>query len=103
MLSKKIKIKDIEKFLSENPNFFIEQPQILEGLKFPSLKKNSGLENKIVSFKDWLINNLRFEKEGLIENAKYNYLTQKKIHQAVISKATLHLLDSIKSTSENEK
>ena len=85
MLSKKIKIKDIEKFLSENPNFFIEQPQILEGLKFPSLKKNNGLENKVVSFKDWLINNLRFEKEGLIENAKYNYLTQKKIHQAVIS------------------
>ena len=42
MLSKKIKIKDIEKFLSENPNFFIEQPQILEGLKFPSLKKNNG-------------------------------------------------------------
>ena len=85
MLGKKIKIKDIEKFLSENPNFFIEQPQILEGLKFPSLKKNNGLENKVVSFKDWLINNLRFEKEGLIENAKYNYLTQKKIHQAVIS------------------
>ena len=84
MLSKKIKIKDIEKFLFENPNFFIEQPQVLEGLKFPSLKKNS-LENKVVSFKDWLINNLRFEKKGLIENAKYNYLTQKKIHQAVIS------------------
>ena len=85
MLGKKIKIKDIEKFLSENPNFFIEQPQILEDLKFPSFKKNNGLENKVVSFKDWLINNLRFEKEGLIENAKYNYLTQKKIHQAVIS------------------
>ena len=84
MLSKKIKIKDVERFLSENPNFFIEQPQILEGLKFPSLKKN-GLGNKVISFKDWLINNLRFEKEGLIENAKYNYLTQKKIHQAVIS------------------
>ena len=85
MLSKKIKIKDIEKFLSENPSFFIEHPQILESLKFPSLKKNNSLGNKVVSFKDWLINNLRFEKEGLIENAKYNYLTQKKIHQAVIS------------------
>ena len=85
MLSKKIKIKDIEKFLSENPNFFIEHPQILQSLKFPSLKKNNSLGNKVVSFKDWLINNLRFEKEGLIENAKYNYLTQKKIHQAVIS------------------
>ena len=85
MLSKKIKIKDIEKFLFENPNFFIEQPQVLEGLKFPSLKKKNSLENKVVSFKDWLINNLRFEKKGLIENAKYNYLTQKKIHQAVIS------------------
>ncbi len=85
MLGKKIKIKDIEKFLSENPNFFIEQPQVLEGLKFPSLKKKNGFENKVVSFKDWLINNLRFEKKGLIENAKYNYLTQKKIHEAVIS------------------
>ena len=85
MLSKKIKIEDIEKFLSENPSFFIEHPQILQSLKFPSLKKNNSIGNKVVSFKDWLINNLRFEKEGLIENAKYNYLTQKKIHQAVIS------------------
>ena len=85
MLGKKIKIKDVQKFLSENPNFFVEQPQILEVLKFPPLKKNKNLGNKVVSFKDWLINNLRFEKEGLIENAKYNYLTQKKIHQAVIS------------------
>ena len=85
MLSKKIKIKDIEKFLSENPSFFIEHPQILQSLKFPSLKKKNSIGNKVVSFKDWLINNLRFEKEGLIENAKYNYLTQKKIHQAVIS------------------
>ena len=39
MLGKKIKIKDVQKFLSENPNFFVEQPQILEVLKFPSLKK----------------------------------------------------------------
>ena len=85
MLSKKIKIKDIEKFLSENPNFFIEQPQILKGLNFPVLKKNNDSRNKVVSFKDWLISNLRFEKEGLIENAKHNYLTQKKIHQAAIS------------------
>ena len=85
MLSKKIKIEDIEKFLSENPSFFIEHPQILQSLKFPSLKKKNSIGNKVVSFKDWLINNLRFEKEGLIENAKYNYLTQKKIHQAVIS------------------
>mgnify|MGYP001301862242 CR=1 FL=1 len=84
MLSKKIKIEDIKKFLSENPSFFIENPNLLKDLQFPSLKKNS-LGNKVVSFKDWLINNLRFEKEGLIENAKYNYLTQKKIHQAVIS------------------
>ena len=84
MLSKKIKIEDIKKFLSENPSFFIENPNLLKDLQFPSLKKNS-LGNKVVSFKDWLINNLRFEKEGLIENAKYNYLTQKKIHQVVIS------------------
>ena len=85
MLGKKIKIEDIEKFLSENPNFFVDKPQILKGLNFPVLKKNNSLGNKVVSFKDWLINNLRFEKEGLIENAKHNYLTQKKIHQAAIS------------------
>ena len=85
MLSKKIKIEDIEKFLSENPSFFLEHPHILQSLKFPSLKKNNSLGNKVVSFKDWLINNLRFEKDSLIENAKHNYLTQKKIHQAVIS------------------
>ena len=35
------------------------------------IKKNNNLGNKVVSFKDWLINNLRFEKKGLIENAKY--------------------------------
>ena len=36
MFSKKIKIKDVEKFLSENPNFFLKQPQFLITLKFPT-------------------------------------------------------------------
>ena len=85
MLSKKIKIEDIEKFLYENPRFFIENPNLLKDLKFPSLKKNNSLGNKVVSFKDWLINNLRFEKEGLIENAKYNL---------ALAKAQLHLADA---------
>ena len=66
MLSKKIKTEDIEKFLYENPSFFIENPNLLKDLKFPSSKKNNSLGNKVVSFKDWLINNLRFEKENLI-------------------------------------
>ena len=32
----------------------------------------------VVSFKDWLIENLRGQKKDLINNAKYNYLTLKK-------------------------
>ena len=46
MLSKKIKTEDIEKFLYENPSFFIENPNLLKDLKFPSSKKNNSLGNK---------------------------------------------------------
>ena len=84
MLSKKIKVEDIAKYLSDHPDFFIQYPQLLNKLNFPLSKKTNNFEKKVISFKDWLINNLRSEKKGLIENAKHNYLTQKKIHEAVI-------------------
>ena len=39
-------------FWKKNPDFFIQNPKILEKLKFDSLKKDK--EKNIISFKDWL-------------------------------------------------
>ena len=82
MLSKKIKKDDIEKFLIENPDFFVQKSFILNKLEFP-LMEGKKVKN-VVSFKDWLIENLRGQKKDLINNAKYNYLTLKKVHKAVL-------------------
>ena len=82
MLTKKINKKQVEEFLLKNPNFFCETPKILSVLNFPSSKKDKT--KNVVSFKDWIISNLKSQKEEIIENAKHNYFTQQKIHNAVI-------------------
>ena len=82
MLGKKNKNKEVIEFLKKNPNFFIDQPLVLDQLNFPKFL-NINKEKKVISFKDWIINKLRQQKKKLIENAEYNYLTQKKIHIAV--------------------
>ena len=83
MLSKKIKVADVERFLDENPDFFIKNPKILEKLQFDSLKEKDNDKN-IISFKDWLIENLKGQKDDLIKNAKHNYLTLKKVHEVIL-------------------
>lgn len=82
MLTKKINKKQVEEFLLKNPNFFCESPKILSQLNFP-IRKDEEIKN-VVSFKDWMINNLKLQKDEIIENAKHNYFTQQKIHNAVI-------------------
>ena len=83
MLTKKINKKQVEEFLLRNPDFFCESPNILSKLNFPVRKDNKT--RKVISFKDWMINNLKLEKEEIINNAKHNFFTQQKIHKAVIN------------------
>ena len=83
MLTKKINKKQVEEFLLRNPDFFCESPKILSKLNFPA-GKDDEMKN-VVSFKDWMINNLKLQKEEIIENVKHNYFTQQKIHKAVIN------------------
>ena len=47
-------------------------------------QKDEEVKKNVVSFKDWMINNLKLQKDEIIENAKHNYFTQQKIHNAVI-------------------
>ena len=82
MLTKKIDKKQVEDFLLKNPDFFCDTPSILARLNFP-VKEESGAKN-IVSFKDWMINSLKNQKQEIIENAKHNYFTQKKIHSSIL-------------------
>ena len=92
MLSKKIKKDDIEKFLIENPDFFLQKASVLNKLKFP-LMEGKKVKN-VVSFKDWLIENLRGQKKDLINNAKYNFLTLKKVHKAVLEIVNIKDIES---------
>ena len=82
MLTKKINKKQVVEYLLKNPDFFCETPKILSELNFPV---GIGTKSKnVVSFKDWVISNLKSQKEQIIENARHNYFTQQKIHEAVI-------------------
>lgn len=83
MLTKKIDKKQVEDFLLKNPDFFCDTPSILSRLNFP-VKEESG-EKNIVSFKDWMISSLKNQKKEIIENAKHNYFTQRKIHSSILN------------------
>ena len=85
MLKKKLKDEQIINFLLENKDFFLKNSKILNQLKFPFNEINSEESNtKIISFKDWIIKNLKSFQKDIIENAEHNFLTQKKIHNAIL-------------------
>ena len=94
MIKKKIKDQQVVEFLENNPNFFIDNPTVLSKVNF--LIKHNDLENqdsKIVPFKDWIIYNLKNVKNDIIENARHNFFTQKKIHESVINILKINKVD----------
>ncbi|MAZ07403.1 MAG: hypothetical protein CMM99_02920 [Rickettsiales bacterium] len=78
MIKKKLSEKNVEKFLLENPDFFINNSQLLNKLSFPSEKIHKK-QTKIISYKDWIIQSLKIKQKSIIDNAKYNFFTQKKV------------------------
>ena len=82
MILKKLNNKHIEEYLQNNSDFFIKNPSLLEKLKFPS--SSNDKTSKIVSFKDWIIGNLKNKQKDFIETAKHNYITQTKVHESII-------------------
>jgi uncharacterized protein YigA (DUF484 family) len=82
MILKKINNKHIEEYLQNNSDFFIKNPSLLDKLEFPSASKEKT--SKIVSFKDWIIGNLKNKQKDFIETAKHNYITQTKVHESII-------------------
>ena len=85
MLKRKIKNEQVIDFLEKNPNFFIENPNILEKINFPLYKnKSENGDPNVITFKDWIIENLKNKQKNIIENARYNFITQKKIHESII-------------------
>ena len=84
MILKRISSNDVSDFLSKNPDFFLDKPDILDKLNFPSKKFSLEKEKNVVTFKDWIINKLKLRQRSIINNAKHNYITQKKIHSSAI-------------------
>lgn len=84
MLKKKYDKKSILKFLNDNPDFFIENSDLLDLMKFPNFYKTKTDRNDIISFKDWIISNLKSKQIKIIENAKLNFLTQERTHKAIL-------------------
>ena len=82
MLTKKIDKKQVEDFLLKNPDF-LRYTVYTGKAKFSCKKRESG-EKNIVSFKDWMISSLKNQKKEIIENAKHNYFTQRKIHSSIL-------------------
>ena len=84
MIKKKIKKNQILDFLEQNPNFFIENQDILSKINFPLVQRKNNESHKVISFKDWIIFNLKKVQRKIIENAKYNFVTQTKVHRVVL-------------------
>ena len=82
MILKKLNNKHIEEYLQNNSDFFIKNPSLLDKLEFPSASKEKT--SKIVSFKDWIIGNLKNKQKDFIETAKHNYITQTKVHESIV-------------------
>lgn len=83
MLKKKISDDAIKVFLEQNPNFFLNKSELLTKLKFPSGGNNSSAYN-VVSFKDWIINSLKYKYKDLLSISKHNFLTQSTIFSIVL-------------------
>ena len=58
MLKKKNTEDKIKSFLEENPNFFIDKPELLNKLNFPLNMENTS-KNSVVSFKDRMLDTLK--------------------------------------------
>ena len=86
MIRKKIKNEQVLDFLEKNPNFFINNPNVLKKINFP-IKNNSKFneKSKVVTFKDWIIENLRVVQKNIIDDARHNFITQQKIHESIIN------------------
>ena len=84
MLKRNLKKDQILDYLSKNPNFFIENQDILTQINFPLLQNKNHDSEKIVSFKDWIILNLKKVQKNIIDNAEYNFSIQNKIHDVVL-------------------
>ena len=78
MIKKKLSEKNVENFLLENPDFFLNNSQLLNKLSFPT-EKSDKEEKNVISYKDWIIQNLKVKQKNIIDNARYNFFTQKKV------------------------
>ena len=58
MLKKKITSSKVSEYLQKKPDFFLKNPEILPVLSFPGSEDFKNSKN-IVSFKDWIISNLK--------------------------------------------
>ena len=95
MIKKKYDIKKVLSFLKSNPNFFVDNPNILQSLSFPLSGIENFENNKIVSFKDWIIKKLQKKQKQIITNAKFNFFTQKLIHEAILKIIKINDLKSL--------
>jgi len=84
MIKKEINKKNVEDFLLKNPDFFLSNPKILTKLSFPFATKKNFSDENVISYEDWVIKSLKKKQKNIIDNAKYNFFTQKKILEAVI-------------------
>ncbi|MFP4097499.1 MAG: DUF484 family protein [Alphaproteobacteria bacterium] len=79
---------DILGFLSQNPAFLQENPDVIDALLPPKTPKKKG---EVANFQSYLIERLKADKQEvinntrtLVENARSNMNNQQRIHKAVL-------------------
>lgn len=94
MEKKKKENQKIQKLLEENPDFFVENPHVLQKIKFPDVNISQD-NNSVISFKDWIIKKLKNKQRKIIENARFNFLTQEKLHRAIINLVSINEIKTL--------
>ena len=74
MMKKEINEKNVEDFLLKNPDFFLSNPKILGKINFPFSWEKKPSDENVISYKDWIIKNLKSKQKNIVDNAKYNFL-----------------------------
>lgn len=80
-------VDDVARFLHDHPDFFIQRPDVLEGLRMPRTDATRG----VVDFQSALLERLKSDKSNasrlqkeLIDTFRANMNNQSRIHTAVL-------------------
>ena len=102
MIRIKITEKKVQEFLENNPDYFINNEEILDKMNFPQILEKVHKSKNVISFKKWLYDSLKNNYRQVIENAEHNFFTQKVILSLVLKIVKVNKIEKLKDIISND-